>query len=185
MALSKLMTGVVLAFMPASVTLAAEHCPTNGPASVEELASNWILVGWEKKPGDGPLDFRRQFDRYYDWSGTPGQIFYDDFDPKRRVVRTPDAYGAIWEPAFTALRSARHALSIAPSALYGGGLAVSTLEFVALLEDAKGKVTAIRTLSTLTWRCSGDRWRIAREHNSSTVVPRASISSYFEQPGRR
>lgn len=163
---------------------ATDNCPTRGQGSVERLASDWILVGWEKKAGDPALDFRQKFARYYEWSKAGDRIFYDDFDPNKRVVRDPDAYGAIWAPTFTSLRSARHALSIAPSAIYGHGLAVSTLEFVALIEDGGGKMTPIRTLSTLTWRCGRDGWRIIREHNSSTVVPEQSIASYFMQPSK-
>lgn len=183
MKIHKLIAGLILAYVPASFAVAAGNCPTNGPASVQRLAEDWILVGWEKKPGDAPLDFRKKFARFYDWSASPDQIYYDDFDPERRVVRRAVAYGAIWEPAFTSLRSARHALSIAPTVIYGDKLAISTLEFVALIESGSGKVTPIRTLSTLSWRCSSDGWRIVREHNSSTIVPEASIASYFVQPG--
>lgn len=171
----------LLAFAPTSYAATAPHCPIAGKDSVEQLATNWILIGWEKAEGDPPLDFRKKFDRYYDWSGPETRIYYDDFDPERRIVDDPNRYGSIWAPAFSALRSARHALSMTPSVLYGATLAVSTLEFVALLEDGDGKKTSIRTLSTLTWRCTPSGWRIAREHNSSTVVPAASIASYFAQ----
>jgi ketosteroid isomerase-like protein len=181
----------LLAVVHASYAAISHDCPTAGHESVEQLATDWILVGWEKAKGDPPLDFRRKFDRYYDWSGPESRIYYDDFDPERRVVDDPKTYGAIWAPAFSTLRSARHVLSMPPTVLYGGTLAVSTLEFVALLEGSDGKTTSIRTLSTLSWRCTPDGWRIAREHNSSTIVPAASISAYFargnegSEPGER
>lgn len=179
MKFDNIIAALALACAQVSTAAVAASCPTSGQNGVERLASDWILIGWEKKLGDPPLNFRQKFARFYDWSGAGDQIFYDDFDPERRVVRDPDAYGKIWVPAFTALRSAQHALSIAPTVVYGREIAVSTLEFVARIEDGAGKVTPIRTLSTLTWRCGKGEWRIVREHNSSTVVPESSIASYF------
>lgn len=160
---------------------AATQCPAHGDTSVEQLAENWILIGWEKKLGDGPLEFRQKLGGYYEWSDSTDRIYYDDFDPKRRVVRDPASYGAIWEPAFSSLRTAKHALSLAATAIYSDKLAISTLEFVARLEDNSGKITAIRTLSTLTWRCTDEGWRIAREHNSSAIVPESSIAPLFKK----
>ncbi|MDY0964969.1 MULTISPECIES: YybH family protein [Massilia] len=158
----------------------AGQCPTSGPGSAERRARDVVMVGWERKPGDGPLVFREKFAGDYEWSDARDRLYYDDFSPNPRPVRDPDAYGAIWAPIFSGLRSARHAISIEPTAVYGGNLAVSTLEFVALIEPADGATRPIRTLMTLTWRCHADGWRIIREHNSTKIVAADSIQSYFK-----
>lgn len=163
---------------------ATGQCPTSGPGSAEQRARDIVMVGWERKPGDGPLVFREKFARDYEWSNARDRLYYDDFSSDPRPVRDPDAYGAIWAPIFSALRSARHAISIEPTAVYSGKLAVSTLEFVALIEPATGAARPIRTLMTLTWRCHADGWRIIREHNSTKVVPADSIQSYFKTAAR-
>lgn len=151
-------------------------CATSGDASVAALHRDWILVGWEKKAGDGPLNFREKLGKYYDWS-SDDVMLYDDFDPEHRVTRSPAAYGAIWEPSFSSLRTAHHRLSIRPSVVASDGLAASTLQFVARLEAGDGAVTGIRTLSTLVWRCTGEGWKIVREHNSSVVLPPAQVDA--------
>jgi hypothetical protein len=79
-------------------------------------------------------------------------VLYDDFDPQRRVVRSPAAYGAIWEQPFSALQSAEHRVVSGPSVLVSGDLATATLEFAARLTGGDGKVTGIRTFSSLVWR---------------------------------
>jgi ketosteroid isomerase-like protein len=145
-------------------------CAARGDASVAALHRHWILVGWERGPNDGLFDFREKLGRYYDWSGAD-VILYDDFDPRRRVVRSPAAYGAVWEPGFNAMRSARHRVLDGPHVLQSDGLAASTLVFGARLETNDGKVTFIRTFTSLVWRCTAEGWRIVREHNSSTVLP--------------
>jgi ketosteroid isomerase-like protein len=157
---------------------AASLCPLTGAASVGPLAREWILVGWEKKPGDGPLDFREKLGKFYDYGANAEQAaYYDDFDPQRRLVHSAADYGAIWEPLFTALRSAQHGISFGPRLAYSNDIAVSTLQFVAKLTSADGKVTGIRTLSTLTWRCTAGGWKIMREHNSSQLVPAGQIDA--------
>ncbi len=148
----------------------AGACPASGDASVTALHREWILVGWERAPSDGRFRFREKLGRYYDWSGAD-VILYDDFDPRRRVVRSPAAYGAVWEPGFNAMRSARHRVLDGPHVLQSDGLAASTLVFGARLETNDGKVTFIRTFTSLVWRCTAEGWRIVREHNSSTVLP--------------
>jgi len=179
---------LVLASMQAAhaqtVPAAAGQCPTSGKGSAEQRARDIVMVGWERNPGDGPLVFREKFARDYEWSDARDRLYYDDFSPNPRPVRDPDAYGAIWAPIFSGLRSARHAISIEPTAVYSGNLAVSTLEFVALIEPATGAARPIRTLMTLTWRCHADGWRIIREHNSTKVVPADSIQSYFKTAAR-
>ncbi len=164
-----------LALIFAADTAAAQAagtpaCASSGDASVAALSQDWILVGWERKAGDGPLDFREKLGRYYDWS-SPEVVIYDDFDPEHRVVRSPAAYGAIWEPGFSALHTAHHRLAMGPFVLASGDLAVATLQWVARFEGGDGKVTGIRTFTSLAWRCTGDGWKIVREHNSSVVLP--------------
>ncbi len=57
-----------------------------------------------------------------------------------------------------------------PSVLVSGDLAASTLEFTARLDHGDGRITAIRTRSSLVWQRQTDDWKIVREHNSSTVI---------------
>lgn len=77
-----------------------------------------------------------------------------------------------------------------PVCATSGDAAVATLQFVARLEGEDGKVTGIRTLSSLAWRCTGDGWKIVREHHSSQVVPTDQIdaamrsASVTPEPGR-
>lgn len=151
-------------------TASAPACATDGEASVAALSRSWILSGWERKAGDGPLNFREKLGRFYDWSASD-VLLYDDFDPQHRVVRSPAEYGAIWESGFSALNTAHHRLLSGPFVLASGNLAVATFGWAARLEGRDGKVTGLRSYSTLTWRCTGDGWKIVREHNSSVVLP--------------
>lgn len=91
-------------------------------------------------------------------------MLYDDLDPQHRLVRSAAAYGAIWEPSFSALRSARHRVSREPAVLVVDNLASSVLQFEARLESRDGQVTSIRTLSSLVWRATPGGWKIVREH---------------------
>lgn len=152
-----------------SASASTESCPSNSGNQIADLHSEWILVGWEKKPGDAPFDFRAKLGKYYDFSA-PKVVLYDDFDPTRRVARSADAYGNFWKEPFTQLRSARHSVIDGPDVVMGTDLATSTLEFAAALEAADGKIVGIRTRSTLVWHCKDASWKIVREHNSSTVI---------------
>ncbi len=152
--------------------------------AVAALHREWILVGWERKVGDGPLDFRQKLGKYYNWSSSD-VLLYDDFDPQRRVVRSPAAYGAIWEPPFSALRSAEHRVVSGPSVLVSGDLATSTLEFAARLTDKEGKETGIRTFSSLVWRSTAEGWKIVREHNSSTVLSPTQLAALMNPASNR
>jgi ketosteroid isomerase-like protein len=149
---------------------------TNASNRIAALHREWILVGWEKKEGDGPFDFRAKFGKFYDFA-SPDVVFYDDFDPQYRVARSAMGYGDIWTQPFTQLRSAHHGVIDGPDVIAGAVLATSTLEFAAALTAADGKVTGIRTRSTLVWRCSESGWRIVREHNSSRVVPTPEVQT--------
>jgi ketosteroid isomerase-like protein len=142
--------------------------------AVATLHREWILVGWEKRPGDGHFDFRARFGKFYDFSSSD-VVLYDDFDPKHRVARSAAGYGDIWTQPFSQLRSARHAVVEGPEVIVGTDLATSTLEFAAALQTADGTVTGIRTRSSLVWRSGDTGWRIVREHNSSRVVPTPEI----------
>ncbi len=157
-------------------TAIAPACASGGNASVAALSREWILAGWERKAGDGPLNFREKLGKYYDWS-SPDVVLYDDFDPQHRVVRSPAAYGAIWEPGFSALNTAHHRFAMGLFVLSSGDLAVATLQWVARLEGGDGKVTGIRSFTTLAWRCTGDGWKIVREHNSSVVLPANQVDA--------
>ena len=156
---------------------AAAVCPAAGEQGAEALHRRWILEGWERAPGDGRFSFREKLGQFYDWE-SPDVVLYDDFDPQHRVARSAAAYGAIWEPIFNTVRSARHVVSDEPAVLSGSGdLTASTMEFAALIEAGNGTVTPIRTRSDLVWRCRDGRWRIVREHNSTRVVPRAEVTA--------
>lgn len=155
----------------------AASCPATGEQGASALHRRWILEGWERAPGDGRFSFREKLGRYYDWE-SPDVVLYDDFDPQHRVARSAAAYGAIWEPIFNTVRSARHVVSDGPAVLpSSSGLTASTMEFAAVIEGGNGDVTAIRTRSDLVWRCSGEGWRIVREHNSTRVVPLAEVNA--------
>jgi ketosteroid isomerase-like protein len=147
-----------------------------GSASVAQLHRDWILT-WDKRPGNPPFDFRAKFAKYYDWDARDGHL-YDDFDPQRRVARSPAEYGTFWTAPFTALRSAEHAVIDGPDVMSGtDDIAASTLEFVARLNAVDGKIIGIRTRSSLVWRCLGDGWKIVREHNSSQMISPAETDA--------
>ena len=159
-------------FAPAQRGPAA--CPEIGEQGVGALHRRWILEGWERAPGDSRFSFREKLGRYYDWKSRD-IVLYDDFDPQHRVARSAAAYAAIWEPIFNTVRSARHVVSDEPAVLAGSGdQAASTMEFAALIEGHDGKVTPIRTRSSLVWRCRDGEWRIVREHirPASCLAPR-------------
>jgi ketosteroid isomerase-like protein len=154
-------------------------CQADGPAGVTQRHRDWIM-SWDKQPGDAPFDIRAKFGTFYDWDSQDVHL-YDDFDPQRRVARGADTYGTYWAAPFTALKSARHGVLNGPDVAAGSGdLAASTLEFVARLEAADGKIVGIRTRSSLVWRCRADGWRIVREHNSSTIVPPAETDQLLK-----
>lgn len=156
---------------PALAQTAPSACPAVGARGPGALHRSWILEGWQLRPVDPTFSFRDKFGRFYDWSGRDVLLF-DDFDPERRAVRSAAAYGAIWEPIFRANRSALHVVSDGPDVAMGtGGLAASSLEFVARIETRAGKVTGLRTRSDTVWRCRAEGWRIVREHNSSKIIP--------------
>lgn len=175
--------GAMAALTPLAEAAGPAQCPADGAASVTALHREWILVGWEKQAGDPPFDFKARLGKYYDWSATD-MLLYDDFDPQYRVAKDPAEYGAIWTPPFTALKSARHAVIDGPDIVAGDGMVASTLEFAARLEEADGKVTGIRTRSSLVWRCSADGWKIVREHNSSRVIRNAEIDAILARLGK-
>lgn len=182
-----LLLGATALASPASAQTAPEParaaaCATEGAASVPARHNEWILVGWEKHPGDGPFDFRAKLGDYYHWDTAEG-VFYDDFDPDYRVARSPGEYGSFWVAPFTAMKSARHRVIDGPEAIVAADLATSTLEFAAALEAADGTIVGIRTRSSLVWQCTPEGWKIVREHNSSRRVSRAEIDSLLPPPG--
>ena len=156
---------------------AATVCSAAGEQGAGALHRRWILEGWEHASGDGRFSFREKLGYFYDWD-SPDVVLYDDFDPRHRVARSAAAYGAIWEPIFNAVRSARHVVSDTPAVITGSGdLTASTMEFAALIEARNGAVTPIKTRSDLVWRCRDGRWRIVREHNSTRIVPRTEVTA--------
>jgi ketosteroid isomerase-like protein len=173
-----------LAAMPASAQSASPSpaqpvCQADGAPGVKQRHHDWIMT-WDKQPGDAAFALRAKFGTFYDWGGQDVHL-YDDFDPQRRVARSAQTYGTFWAPPFTDLRSARHAVLNGPDIVTGtGDLAASTLEFVARLEAADGKIVGIRTRSSLVWRCHADGWRIVREHNSSLPISSAETDQLLK-----
>lgn len=148
----------------------APQCAASGATSISELHKEWILVGWDKPVVGQSWDFREKLGKYYDWEAND-VILYDDMAPDFRIARSPEEYRALWEPSFQALRRANHLVLNGPETVVGDELATSTLEFVGRLEPAESQpVVSIRTRSTLVWRCTGDGWKIIREHNNSRRI---------------
>jgi len=172
------LVAALLCALPGTVAAQSHSCPDNGPNSPGSLTREWILVGWEKRPGDPPFNFERQLGRFYDLQARPDEAsFYDDFDPQHRLLDSPRAYGSIWQAPFTALRAAEHRISVAPKVLRDGNLAAVAMQFVARLTTADGAEVGIRTLSSLTWRCTSQGWKIVREHNSSQRLNAQSLDA--------
>lgn len=154
-------------------------CAVSGASGVSQLHRDWIMT-WDKQQGDPPFDFRAKFGKYYDWAGQDVHL-YDDFDRQRRVARSAAEYGTFWVAPFTVLKSARHGVINGPDAVSSTGhIAGSTLEFVARLEAADGKIVGIRTRSSLVWRCHADGWKIIREHNSSLAISPTAIDTLLK-----
>jgi ketosteroid isomerase-like protein len=155
-----------------------EPCPDTGPQSAAALTREWILVGWEKRPGDPPFNFDAQLGRFYDLQVSPEEAsFYDDFDPQHRLLSSARDYGEIWRVPFTSLRSAQHGISVAPKLVRDGNIAAVTMQFVAKLTTGEGSEVGIRTLSSLTWRCSAQGWKIVQEHNSSQRMDKQALDA--------
>lgn len=151
-------------------------CAANGPASPGELHREWIMMGWEKRRGDPPFDFRQKLGHLYHWDSDDVRL-YDDFDPQHRVARSASEWASIWTEPFTALRAARHNIMDGPDVIDGGVLSASTLEFAARLETSKGEIVGIRARSSLVWQCTSKGWRIVREHTSARRVSREEIDA--------
>ena len=143
---------------------------------VTDLHREWIMVGWEKLPGDGPFDFRAKLGKFYDFT-SPDVVLYDDFEPQYRVAHSAAEYGTFWTAPFSAMRSARHRVLDGPDTVVRKDLATSTLEFAARLEAADRTITGIRARSSLVWHCTAQGWRILREHNSTRQIERGEIDS--------
>lgn len=86
---------------------------------------------------------------------------------------------------FNSFKSARRAVTDGPDVLIDGGLAATTLEFVARLELPEGKIIANRARSALVWRCSKGRWRIVREQNAVREVPHAELEAALQKQEQR
>jgi|GEM_PF-688088 len=153
-----------------------ETCAASGPASPGELHREWIMVGWEKRRGDPPFDFRLRLGHLYHWDSSDVRL-YDNFDPQHRVARSANEWASIWTEPFTALRAARHSVMDGPDVIDGGLLSASTLEFAARLDTAEGEIIGNRARSSLVWQCTSDGWKIVREHTSVRLVPREEIDA--------
>jgi ketosteroid isomerase-like protein len=137
---------------------------------IAQLHRDWILIGWEKKEGE-KFDYTAKLGKYYDWK-EKDVILYDDFDPQKRIAKSAAEYKAVWEPGFSTLKSARHRIVYGPHVLVSEKIASSTLQFEADITNADGKVTKIRTFTSLVWKKTAGGWKIVREHNSTVVLPK-------------
>lgn len=151
-------------------------CAANGSTSPGELHREWIMVGWEKRRGDPPFDFRQRLGHLYHWNSSDVRL-YDDFDPQHRVARSASEWAAIWTEPFTALRAARHSITDGPDVIHGDVLSASTLEFAARLETAAEAIVGIRARSSLAWQCTSAGWKIVREHTSTRRVSPEEIDA--------
>ncbi len=159
----------------AALAVIAATCSGSGALGPGELHRQWILEGWERLDGDGHFVFAEKLGRFY--SRGNDLHLYDSFDPQHRVARTAAEYASYWEGPFNSFRSARHAVTDGPAVLIEAGLAATTLEFVARLESADGKVISNRARSAMVWRCEQGRWRIVREQNAVREVPHAEVEA--------
>lgn len=170
---------IQMLLISASTMTVAAACPGASAANAPgELHSQWILQGWERHEGDGCFVFAEKLGRCY--SARNDLHLYDSFDPKHRIARTAAEYGSFWEGPFNGFKSARHAVTDGPDVLIGEGLATTTLEFVARLENLDGKVTGARARSSLVWRCEEGAWRIVREQNAVREVPQAEVEAALQ-----
>lgn len=172
---------VMIAFSASTLDAAAstggsDVCPQSGKGGVGELQREWIMVGWEKHRGDPLFSFANKLGKFYDWDSKDVRL-YDSFDTKHRVARSAKEWSAIWTEPFRSLNEARHRVVDGPDVVVGRGLASSTLEFAARLEDGEGKINGIRARTTHVWKCSQQGWKIVREHTSVRTVSREEIDS--------
>jgi hypothetical protein len=106
----------------AGIPMAASPAPSQQAASTMRdtaqtattLHREWVLVGGEKKDGDGPFDFRAKLGRFYDLEARD-LMPYDDFGPQQRLARSADQYGAFRTAPFAGLKSASTPWSIRPA----------------------------------------------------------------------
>ena len=58
------LTAACLGSLQTQVFAQSATCPDTGPQSAASLTREWILVGWEKRPGDPPFNFDAQLGRF-------------------------------------------------------------------------------------------------------------------------
>ena len=146
------------------------HCATTGKDGVADLHRDWLMIGWERDPGDPDFNFRADLGRYYDFTRNDLSLF-DDFDPKLQVRRTADDYGSIWYQFVPTFKSVHHKITEQPSPIaVGPGYSHSVLEFVFEVTPKQGDVMYLISRSSILWRCGTDGWKIYREHNSAKPI---------------
>lgn len=133
-------------------------------ATIAHLQKEWILR-WDKRPDQRLGSFRDVFADFYDFDAPA--ILFDDFDPERRVFRSPQEYADAFWPTFQQFRSAEHGFEVEPEVLVSGDLAATRMVFIAVLDPGDGSVLANRCTNSQVWRRSEALgWRIARDHTS-------------------
>ncbi|GAA2281256.1 hypothetical protein GCM10010145_60570 [Streptomyces ruber] len=145
--------------------------------TIAALQRDWILA-WDKEEGAAPRAFRTVFDRFYDFDADV--ILFDEADPQRRTFRSVSAYAEAFWPAFTAMRSAAHAIPEEPDVLVSGDLAAGRMVFVAVLTSADGEVTCLKCHNSLVWRRTGERdWHIVRDQTAVEPLSYEEAVRYF------
>lgn len=135
----------------------------NDAAILESLARDWVEIGWRHSAAE-PFDFRERLGYLYDWSAPDG-LFFDDFDPLRRVNHTAAHYAAIWDASIPKMASLTNRMVGSPSTVVAGDLAVMSVQFITRFE-MDGTPGEAHTLSSLVWKRTDGHWRIFREHGS-------------------
>lgn len=156
------------------------HTVRDDEQEIAALQRDWIL-GWDKAEGETLRPFREVMDRYYDFDAPV--ILFDDYDPRRRVFRTVQDYADAFWPTFSQMRSAAHAIEIAPEVIVDGDLATARMVFIAILTQADGSVVATRATNSQVWRRTDSLgWRIVRDHTGVESMPIDEARRAFHTP---
>ncbi len=146
--------------------------------TIADLQREWIFA-WDKAEGSAPREFRTVFGRFYDFDADV--ILFDEADPERRTFRSVPEYAEAFWPAFTAMRSAAHAVPEGPEVLVSGELACGRMVFIAMLTAPDGEVTCLKCHNSLVWQRTEKRdWHIVRDQTAVEALPYEEAVRYFD-----
>lgn len=169
--LLQIATVIMSASTLGSVAMAAS--PSVDRRAISKLTQEWLTQGWRHLAEDPAFDFKTRLGRFYDWTAKDVYLF-DDFDPQKRIARSPADYGAVWNAALPALKTFSNRVIGEPDIQVAGDLAVETVIYEITFELGDGKVRQNRILDTVVWRRGAAGWKIIREQGSgllSKVLP--------------